>query len=74
MALFSAVVYFEDLYRPRYLAEFLVCIPVLAVIAFMSTDYWNINYKEVDELRNVWEGIVEEVEAGRRGKKNVSLY
>lgn len=67
MALFSAVVYFEDLYGPRYLAEFLVCIPVLAVIAFTSTDYWNINYKEVDELRNVWEGIVEEVEAGRRG-------
>lgn len=71
MALFYANMFFKNLCAPRYAIELIVCIFVLGVIAFTSTDYWNIDYQEVDELKAVWKGIVNKTEAEKRkGQEN----
>ena len=66
MVLFLAVLHSQKMYETRYLIEFLVCIPVLAVIILTSTDYWNINYEEVNGSLRMWEELVRDVEAGKR--------
>lgn len=69
MVLFLAVLHFQKMYETRYLIEFLVCIPVLAVIILTSTDYWNINYEEVNGSLRMWEELVRNVEAEKRNEK-----
>ena len=66
MVFFLTVLHSQKMYEPRYVIEFLVCIPVLAVIILTSTDYWNINYEEVDGSLRMWEELVRDVEAGKR--------
>lgn len=66
MVLFLAVLHSQKMYETRYLIEFLVCIPVLAVIILTSTDYWNINYEEVNGSLRMWEELVRDVEAGKQ--------
>ena len=66
MVFFLAVLHSQKMYETRYLIEFLVCIPVLAVIILTSTDYWNINYEEVNGSLRMWEELVRDVEAGKR--------
>lgn len=63
MVFFLAVLHSQKMYEPRYVIEFLVCIPVLIVIILTSTDYWNINYEEVDGSLRMWEELVRDVEA-----------
>ena len=66
MVFFLAVLHSQKMYEPRYVIEFLVCIPVLIVIILTSTDYWNINYEEVNGSLRMWEELVRDVEAGKR--------
>ena len=66
MVFFLAVLHSQKMYEPRYVIEFLVCIPVLAVIILTSTDYWNINYEEVNGSLRMWEELVRDVEAGKQ--------
>ena len=66
MVFFLAVLHSQKMYEPRYVIEFLVCIPVLIVIILTSTDYWNINYEEVDGSLRMWEELVRDVEAGKQ--------
>lgn len=66
MVFFLAVLHSQKMYETRYLIEFLVCIPVLAVIILTSTDYWNINYEEVNGSLRMWEELVRDVEAGKQ--------
>lgn len=66
MVFFLAVLHSQKMYEPRYVIEFLVCIPVLIVIILTSTDYWNINYEEVNGSLRMWEELVRDVEAGKQ--------
>ena len=36
------------------------------LIILTSTDYWNINYEEVNGSLRMWEELVRDVEAGKR--------
>ena len=66
MVFFLAVLYTQQMYEIRYAIESLVCIPVLIVIILTSTDYWNINYEEVDGSLRMWEELVRDVEEEKR--------
>ena len=66
MVFFLAVLHSQKMYEPRYVIEFLVCILVLAVIILTSTDYWNINYEEVDSSLRMWEELVRDMEEEKR--------
>ena len=66
MVFFLAVLHSQKMYEPRYVIEFLVCIPVLIVIILTSTDYWNINYEEVNSSLRMWEELVRDAESEKR--------
>lgn len=70
IALFSATVYIQKLYTYQYLVEFIISFFMLAVIAVLSEDYWNINDKEVEELKPVWKEIVDEAMEEKRQELN----
>lgn len=57
--LFAGILYLKKLCNTRYFVEMGICIVALVVIILLSTDYWNLNVQEVDDLVDTWSDIIE---------------
>lgn len=67
LTMFGAAVYFQGLpMNPRYGVEIVACLICLVIICAISTDYWNINYKEVEDMKNIWGRLIRETEEEMR--------